>query len=36
MGPSGTMSLKRWLAIVLFKTVYIFLKVVAAARAHAG
>jgi hypothetical protein len=33
IGPAGTRSLKR-LAIDLFKIVYIFLKVVAAAGAH--
>ena len=34
MEPSGIRSLKNW-AIVLFKTVYIFLKVAAAAAAAA-
>jgi hypothetical protein len=33
MRPSGIRSLKRW-AIVLFKSVYIFLKVAAAAAAQ--
>lgn len=35
MEPSGTRSLKSW-AIVLFKTVYLFLKVAAAAAAAHG